>query len=61
MSSSIWFWSFLILVADCSIHGQVNIHGTTANGWDFVRDLFKENIVKERDLVDRLRFIIKEN
>ncbi|CAF1486283.1 unnamed protein product, partial [Adineta steineri] len=32
------------------VHGEINIHGTTANGWDFVRDLFKENFAQERDL-----------
>ncbi|CAM4818424.1 unnamed protein product [Rotaria magnacalcarata] len=27
-----------------------NIHGTTSQGWEFVRDLFKDNFVQERDL-----------
>jgi CubicO group peptidase (beta-lactamase class C family) len=29
---------------------EPNIQGTTANEWEFVRDLFKENFVQERDL-----------
>jgi CubicO group peptidase (beta-lactamase class C family) len=50
MYSAVRFWSFLILGTVCSIHAEVSIQGTTANGWDFVRDLFKENFVQERDV-----------
>lgn len=50
MYSSICIWSLLVLKAACSVHAEVNIYGTTANGWDFVRELLKENFEQERDL-----------
>jgi len=51
IACSIWISIFLIS-AVCSQHdhNHYNIDGTTANGWEFVRDLFEENFVEERDL-----------
>jgi CubicO group peptidase (beta-lactamase class C family) len=46
----IWIWCFLILTIVSSNNAQFNIQGTTANGWEFVRDLFEENFIQERDL-----------
>ncbi|CAF4057590.1 unnamed protein product [Adineta steineri] len=43
-------WFFLILSVVNNVHGELNIYGTTDNEWDFVRDIFKENFIEERDL-----------
>ncbi|CAF4071064.1 unnamed protein product, partial [Adineta steineri] len=43
-------WFFLILSVVNNVHGELNIYGTTDNEWDFVRDIFKENFIQERDL-----------
>jgi CubicO group peptidase (beta-lactamase class C family) len=48
--SLIWIWSILISIIVYSNNAEVNIHGTTANGWEFVRDLFRQNFEQERDL-----------
>jgi CubicO group peptidase (beta-lactamase class C family) len=50
MNSLIWIYCFLIPIIVSSNNVEVNIHGTTATGWEFVRDLFKDNFVQERDL-----------
>ncbi|CAF0986223.1 unnamed protein product [Adineta steineri] len=43
-------WFFLILSVVNNVHGELNIYGATDNEWDFVRDIFKENFIEERDL-----------
>ncbi len=40
-------WIFVISSVSSYSHDDYNIGGTTANGWEFVRDLFKENFVEE--------------
>jgi CubicO group peptidase (beta-lactamase class C family) len=50
MHSSIWIWLFLIVTVISSDNTELQIHGITANGWEFVRDLFRQNFVQERDL-----------
>jgi CubicO group peptidase (beta-lactamase class C family) len=47
---SIWVCVFLNLVVRSSSQNDHNIGGTTNNGWEFVRDLFKENFEEQRDL-----------
>ncbi len=49
------YYSFSILaflVSDVICYNTVdyNVRGTTANGWEFVHDLFIENFEQERDL-----------
>ena len=46
----IWIWTFLNLAICSPIDDNYNIDGTIANGWEFVRPLFKENFVEQRDL-----------
>ncbi|CAF4777221.1 unnamed protein product, partial [Rotaria sp. Silwood1] len=50
MHSSIWICFFLITVVISDDNTEFNIQGITVNGWEFVRDLFKENFEQERDL-----------
>ncbi len=50
MKSLIQIYCFLIPIIVSSNNVEVNIHGTTATGWEFIRDLFKDNFVEERDL-----------
>jgi CubicO group peptidase (beta-lactamase class C family) len=47
---SIWIDIFLVSAVYSINHDHSNIGGTTDNGWEFVRDLLKENLVEERDL-----------
>ncbi|CAF3768897.1 unnamed protein product [Rotaria sp. Silwood1] len=45
-------WSIVICWLSCIslvISTDVNVYGSTANGWEFVRDLFRENFIQERD------------
>ncbi|CAF4575914.1 unnamed protein product [Rotaria socialis] len=45
-------WSTAICWLSCIslvISTDVTLYGSTANGWEFVRDLFRENFVQERD------------
>ncbi|CAF3509216.1 unnamed protein product [Rotaria sp. Silwood1] len=48
----IWIWILLISAICSSNHGDddYNIDGIVVNEWEFVRDLFKENFVEQRDL-----------
>lgn len=41
---------FLVVTVVSSKSTEFNIHGTTADGWDFVRDSFEENFQQDRDL-----------
>ncbi|CAF1343623.1 unnamed protein product [Adineta ricciae] len=50
MYSYIWICFFLIITCISGNNDEFNIDGTTADGWEFVRDLFRENFVEERDL-----------
>ncbi|CAF2966653.1 unnamed protein product [Rotaria sp. Silwood2] len=50
ISCCIWIWIFVISSVCSFSHVDYNIGGTTANGWEFVRDLFKKNFVEEQDL-----------
>jgi CubicO group peptidase (beta-lactamase class C family) len=50
MNSLTGIYCFLILIIVSSNNAEVNIYGTTASRWDFVRDLFKDNFVQGRDL-----------
>lgn len=43
-------WCSLLLFTVLQLSAEVDIHGTTSAGWEFVRDLFCENLVQERDL-----------
>jgi CubicO group peptidase (beta-lactamase class C family) len=45
-----WIYIFLISAVCSSNHNHYNIDGTIANGWEFVRDLFEENFVEQRDV-----------
>ncbi|CAF1459091.1 unnamed protein product [Adineta steineri] len=47
-SISILIVSFTVIF--CNDFTDYNIVGTTAHGWEFVRDLFLENFIKEKDL-----------
>ncbi|CAF1286572.1 unnamed protein product [Rotaria sordida] len=45
-------WLTVICWLSCislAISADVNLYGSTANGWEFVRDLFRENFVQGRD------------
>ena len=46
----IWILTSLNLAICSPTHDKYNIDGTIANGWEFVRPLFKENFVEQRDL-----------
>lgn len=50
MHTSIWFWCLFTAAIISSNNAQLHINGTTANGWEFVRDLFRDNFEKDRDL-----------
>lgn len=39
--------TFITIIAS---NGEVQISGQTAHGWEFIRDLFKENFAQDRDL-----------
>ncbi|CAF0863534.1 unnamed protein product [Adineta ricciae] len=47
-----WIVILLVLFVQLSYSNEINydIDGSVGNGWEFVRDLFKENFIKERDL-----------
>jgi CubicO group peptidase (beta-lactamase class C family) len=47
---SLWIGILLVSVVCSSRHDNYNIDGTTVRGWEFVRNLFKENFVEQRDL-----------
>ena len=43
--------ALFLLFTVCSFgHDHYNIDGTTASGWEFVRDLFEDNFAEQRDL-----------
>lgn len=48
------YCTWLILVSFSTVYCyrqfNYNIYGTTANGWDFVYDLFRENFVEQQEL-----------
>ena len=48
--SLIWISLFLLSTVCSFSHDYYHIDGTTVDGWEFVRDLFEENFVEERDL-----------
>ena len=50
MLSSIWIFSFFLIRVITSNDTKLYIDGITLDGWEFVRDLFKENFVKGLDL-----------
>ena len=50
MLSSIWIFSFFLITVITSNDTKLYIDGITLDGWEFVRDLFKENFVKGLDL-----------
>ena len=41
---------FLAVIIVSSKGTELRVHGTTADGWEFVRDLFEENFQQDRDL-----------
>jgi CubicO group peptidase (beta-lactamase class C family) len=43
-------WICFLLISAVFSYDDYNIDGTTVNGWEFVRDLFEENFVEQRDL-----------
>lgn len=47
---SLWFYIFLISSINCFNNDNYNINGITVDGWEFVRDLFRENFVEKEDL-----------
>ncbi|CAF1305909.1 unnamed protein product [Rotaria sordida] len=50
MAYSTWFLLCFISTVLCHDESDYNIHGTTAHGWEFLRDLFRENFVQEQEL-----------
>ncbi|CAF1444215.1 unnamed protein product [Adineta ricciae] len=50
MYTYIWICFFLVITCISGNNHELNIDGTTANGWEFVRELFQKNFVDERDL-----------
>ncbi|CAF2215138.1 unnamed protein product [Rotaria magnacalcarata] len=50
MISSIRLLPVWFLVVHCYNVTDYNIHGSIANGWEFVLDLFRENFVQEKEL-----------
>ncbi|CAF1139964.1 unnamed protein product [Rotaria sp. Silwood1] len=47
---SIFIWSLLIITTASKENADFNIYGSTANGWEFVKDFLKENFLEQRDL-----------
>lgn len=45
-----WFWLFLGMCVVSSNQMELSIQGTTAEGWEFVRDFFKQNFEQDKDL-----------
>ncbi|CAF4318203.1 unnamed protein product [Rotaria sp. Silwood2] len=45
-----WFLLYLFSTVFCYNESDHNIHGTTAYGWEFVRDLFRENFIQQQEL-----------
>jgi CubicO group peptidase (beta-lactamase class C family) len=45
-----FLWICVLLISAVFSDDHYNIDGTTVNGWEFVRDLFEENFVEQRDL-----------
>ena len=50
MYVSSWIFFLFLLPVICSRNEDFNILGITAEGWEFVRDIFRDNFVKQRDL-----------
>ncbi|CAF1391400.1 unnamed protein product [Rotaria sp. Silwood1] len=50
MQYSIWVWSLFIIATILGKNVDVNIYGTTADGWEYIRDFLKENLEEQRDL-----------
>lgn len=50
MHVSIYVLSLSLIIIIPSLTAEFNIDGTTATGWEFVRDSFQENFAQERDL-----------
>jgi CubicO group peptidase (beta-lactamase class C family) len=50
MFYSIWIAIVSLSIVFCNDPTNYNIAGTTADGWDFVRDLFLDNFLQEDDL-----------
>ncbi|CAF0830240.1 unnamed protein product [Rotaria sp. Silwood1] len=50
MVYSTWFLLCFLSTAFCYNESDHNIHGTNAYGWEFVRDLFRENFVQQQEL-----------
>lgn len=46
----ICIWLILVIQGLSQDDHDFNIQGSTAEGWSYVRDLFKENFLKQRDL-----------
>ncbi|CAF4447166.1 unnamed protein product [Rotaria sp. Silwood2] len=46
---AIFIWSLLILTTVAKQNVDFNIYGSTADGWEFVRDFLKENFKERRD------------
>jgi CubicO group peptidase (beta-lactamase class C family) len=50
MVYSIWIMIVSLSIVFCYHPTDYNISGTTAHGWEFVRDLFLENFLQQHDL-----------
>ncbi|UJR18413.1 hypothetical protein I4U23_005318 [Adineta vaga] len=62
MYTYIWICFFLhITYISSNNNVELNIDGTTANGWEFIRDLFRENFIEERDLGGSLAIYYQGN
>ncbi|CAF3727294.1 unnamed protein product [Rotaria socialis] len=53
MTMYCYFISVLVLIIPTVIsnsNSNINLHGLTADGWEYVKDYLTENIIEERDL-----------
>jgi hypothetical protein len=50
MVYSIWILIVSLSIVFCSRSTDYNISGTTAHGWEFIRDLLLENLLQQQDL-----------
>jgi CubicO group peptidase (beta-lactamase class C family) len=50
MIYSIWILIVSLSIVFCYRPTDYNITGTTAHGWEFVRDLFRDNFLQQQDL-----------
>ncbi|CAF1009378.1 unnamed protein product [Rotaria sordida] len=47
---SIFIWSLLIITTVSKANVDFDIYGSTANGWEFVKDFLRQNIREQRDI-----------